>query len=220
MTFAEMRAETFRRLREAASAPVFWTVDEVDTALNDGYAELSDASEWYEQVFDITLLNDRPYYDLRTVLGPDFLAIKPAFDVQTNRWLLPTSVRQFDAHDRRWEHVTGEPQRLLLHGLWWLGFWPRVQADTGGLIKQYYTALPPPMVEDDDEPGFPDPFHDGCIDYALADLWAQDAQTSFALIAWASYLQAEADLVGWVDDRAKPALRSGFGRGGTTGLAS
>ncbi len=209
MTFADMQAEVSRRLAEV-SGRVFWTAVDIATAINDGYAELSDAAEWNEQYLDIPLLTDRPYYDLRTVIGDTFLAIGPAFDRQTNRWLLPTTVRQFDAHDRRWERVVGEPQRLLTRGLWWLGYWPRIQSEIG-CIKQAYTALPDPLVNDFDEPGFPDAFHYGCVDFALADLWAQDGESTRAVAAWMTYLAAEAGLVAWVQGRAGDPTMEGYG---------
>jgi hypothetical protein len=231
MTLAEMEAETFRRLRLEA-VPVFWTAADVREALNEGYAELSDATEWYEQFVGLGILNDRPLYDLRTILGPSFLAIKPGYDEQTSRWLWATSIKQFDAHDRRWERIVGEPQRTFTRGLWWLGFYPRPHVprtvrparprwvalppadrlvQEAGVIKQYYTALPPPLVEDDDEPGFPESFHDGCIHFALTDLWAQDAESTRALKSWKDYLDTETRLQLWVDERASGPMNHVMG---------
>jgi len=204
-----MKAETFRRLREVASAPVFWTEDDVETALNAGYAELSDETEWFEQYLEIDLLTNRPYYDLFTIIGDSFLAIRPGFDEQTSRWLTPSSVKGLDARDTRWERVTGEPQRVVVRGLRWLGLYPRVQTEVG-TFKQYYTALPDPLVEDDDEPGFPETFHLGCVEFALTDLWAQDAETPHALEAWGRYLVLEAGLTAWVDGRASGPMAHGF----------
>jgi hypothetical protein len=209
MTKAELRAEIFRRLEESSTSPVYWTADDVDEAIDDAYAELSDASEWFEQYFEIELLNDRPYYDLRTVIGDSFLAIRPGFNEQTNRWMKPTAPRLMDRRDRRWETVDGEPQAILMRGLWWLGYWPRVQAD-GGLVKQYYVALPA-VLGDDDEPGFPESFHYGIVEFALTDLFVQDAETARALKAWAAYLAIEAGLLAWVAERATAATLSGFG---------
>lgn len=205
-----MQAEVSRRLAEAGGGRTFWSATDIADAVNLGYAEISDASEWYEQYLEIELLANRPWYDLRTVVGSSFLAIRPAFDVQTNRWLIPTAVSQFDAHDRRWERVTGEPQRVATQSLWWVSYWPRVQQDSG-LIKQYYTALPPPLVRDDDEPGFPVMFHDACVDFALSDLWAQDGETAFALAAWQTYLTGEAGLTQWVAGRGGDPLRQTMG---------
>ena len=208
MTFAELKAEVSRRLAEV-SGRVFWTDDEIAAAVNAGFMELSDSSEWNEAYLDIDLLNDRPWYDLRFLIGESFLSLKPAFDRQTNRWLLHSAVRQLDAHDRRWERVTGEPQRILLRGLWWLGLFPRIQSEVGSL-KVYHTALPAPLVDDEDEPGFPETFHYAIVDFALTDLWAQDAEAAYALTAWKAYLDGEAGLIAWVENRAADPMLRGF----------
>ncbi len=209
MTFLQMRDEVKRRLAQTGR-PVFWSDTEINDALNNGYMELSDASEWFEGHQDIDLLVDRPYYDLWSIIGADFLTPAAAFDYQTNRWLLPTSGRQFDAHDRRWERVTGEPQRMIMQGLRWMGYWPRIQTAVGS-IKQYFKAIPPLLCADADEPGFPATYHNAIIDFAMTELWAQDAETGFALAAWAQYLKGETDLVSWVAERASDATMHGYG---------
>jgi hypothetical protein len=216
MTLAALRAEVRRRVLEVAGAPVFYTDADIDVALNSAYAELSDSSEWYETWQDIDLLNNRPYYDARTLLGDALLAPGAAFNRTTNRWLLPTSIGELDRHDRRWERVVGTPSRIIVRGLWWLSYWPRVQAATG-TIKQYFTALPPALVNDTDEPGFPETFHNALVDGALVDLFSQDAEATWALTAWATYLKTEADLIQWVSERASSAAIHGFG--GTAGVS-
>lgn len=208
MTYAQIKTEIRRRLAEATPG-VVWTDADVAEAANLGYAEISDATEWHEAWVDIALLNDRPYYDLRRLIGEAFLSIAPAFDRQTNRWLIPSAVRQLDAHDTRWERVTGEPMRIFLRGLWWLGFYPRIQSDVGR-IKQYYTSLPDPLVNDTDVPGFPETYHGGVVDFALTDLWAQDGETALALAAFQAYLKTEADLLAWRDGRAGGPMLNGF----------
>ncbi len=212
MTFLDLKTEITRRLFEV-SARVFWTDGDIADAVQLGYAEISDETEWYEQWADLALLNDRPYYDLFTILGPSFLAVKPGFDRQTNRWILPSIVRQLDAHDRRWERVTGEPQRSFTRGLRWLGFYPRIQTEAG-LIKQYYTALPPAFVNDTDTPGFPVTYHYGIVAFALTDLWSQDGETQLALAAWQQYLEFEQGLTAWVQGRASGPLMRGFAGSG------
>lgn len=208
MTKDEMRAEVSRRLAEGTTR-VFWTQDDVDDAIDEGYAELSDATEWNEEYVTVDLLNDRPYYDARTVIGADFLAIGPAFNITTNRWLEPSAVRHFDRSDRRWETATGEPQRMYTHGLWWFSYWPRIQSDLG-TIKQYYISLPEPFADVSAEPGFPEAFHIGCVHFAMADLWIQDGETQLALAEWALYLDVEARLTEWVNARTNDAMMHGL----------
>lgn len=208
MTKGEMRAEVARRLAEVGGR-VFWSDDDINTAVNDGLMELADATEFNEASLEIDLREDRPFYDLRTLVGPTFLSLKPTFDPQTNRWLIPSSVAQMDTRDRRWEYVTGEPQRIFMRGLWWLGLFPRIQAEVGSL-KLYHTALPAPLDDDADEPAFPDTFHMGCVAFAVADLWAQDGETARCLVAWAEYLVVEAQLDAWVQGRAAAPLMHGI----------
>lgn len=199
--FAELKDEVYRRLRESPVAPTYFTRVDIEEALNEAYAEMSDATEWYERVLTIDLLHDHAYYDLRTVIGDDFLAAGEAFNLDTQRWLIPSTPQGMDVEDRRWEKQTvGLPQRLLPRGLWWLGYWP--MGGAVGSIQQYYWALPPAMVKDDDEPGFPMLFSQGLVELALTDLWASAGESALALAAWERYLAIEADLHAWVVARA------------------
>ena len=211
MTFAEQQAMASRRLGEGSSR-VFWTLTDVKTALNAGYMELSDQTEWCESYLEIDLLNDRPWYDLNAIIGENILSLRPAFNETTNRWLRMTPPSTLDRGDRRWERVTGEPQRMLRRGWRWLGLWPRVQGDAG-IVKLYHTVLPDPMVEDDDEPGFPSQFHMGCVDWAVSDLWAQDGEAMQAELAWNAYLDNERGLTAWVQHRAGDPWRPAVGAG-------
>lgn len=207
MTFAEMQTEVFRRLREASCSGVYFSTYDIQDAINAGYMEASDATEWLEEYLEIDLLKARPYYDLFTLIGCNFLSIKPIFDEGSNRWLRPSNVRGLDNCDRRWERVVGTPQRFVLRGLRWLGLFPRTNADSG-VEKLYYTRLPEPLCADDDEPGFPEAYHTLCVDFALADLWAQDAESKLALGAWGDYLEGEGKLQLWVNGReARPLTR-------------
>ena len=213
MTFAQLTDAVLRRLAETPSAPISFTRAEVQTALNDGLAELADASEWYETYRTIDLLDTRPYYDARDVLGDDVLTIGAAYNDQTSRWLIPSAIRELDGHDDQWESVVGEPERLIQRGLWWLGYWPRIGSDAG-TVKQYFTALPANLDEDLDEPGFPDALHEGAIEFALADLWAQSGEATNAVNAWTRYEAYEAALTAWVQHRAAVPMVKGHAQSG------
>lgn len=208
MTFAELKAEVFRRLEEAASAPVFWTDADVALALNDGYQEISDATEWCEDIFTLALLRERPYYDVRFLTPRPVLRLTAAFNNQTQRWLTPCVPTDLDAGYRRWETVTGEPTHQMVRGLWFLGLWPMADEEHGS-IQQHFTTLPASLRLAADEPGFPETVHYGLVEYALADLWAQDAEATKATTAWQTYLAFEAALMDWVQGRAAVPLVHG-----------
>jgi hypothetical protein len=207
VTFGQIKTIVFRRLRESSSSPVFWTEADVEQAINDAYMELSDEAEWNETSKTVALCAARPYYDVRTMLGPKALTVGRGFNRQTNRWLIPTVPRDLDPFDPRWERVTGEPQRVMVRGLFWFGYWPLAQSD-GGEADQFFTELPDPLEADSDEPGFPESLHEALVEGALADLWSQDGEPELALKAWQTYLAYEGRLVAWLNDRlAAPQVR-------------
>lgn len=212
MTRAELRADLARRLEEAVGSPVFVSTDDLDAALAEAYADLSDATEWYEIWRPVRLCHTRPYYDVRTVFPDDeILTPTRAFNEQTNRWLVPDTPVGLDRGYRRWEQVYGQPERMTVRGLFWFGYWPIVAAETG-TVKQYATALPPALT-DEESPGFPDVFHRGLVEHALADLLPQFGEVTKALEAWTAYEAYEQGLDAYVQGRGAVPQVQGFGDG-------
>lgn len=204
-----MKTEVFRRLSESTDLPVMWQEEDVALALNEGYMEISDATEWYETFQVIDLLDNQPYYDLRTVLRKGLLRIGAAFNVTTSRWLVPAYAVDLDRGDRRWFQRHEEPDHVIMRGLWWLCYWP-IKEGASGQIKQYYRALPSPLSESTDEPGFHNQFHEALISYAIADLFAQDGETDLAWQNWKEYEEYEAKLRAFTTSRNRIPMNHGW----------
>lgn len=208
MTFGEMKAEVFRLLRESSSSPVMWAEADVEQALNEGYMELSDETEWYERYQTVEILDKQPYYDARTLFRHPFLRISAAYNFQTSRWLIPASPQEFDRSDRRWQERNAEPEFFFTRGLWWLCYWP-VKPVNSGTIKQYYKALPPALAEEDDVPGFHSSLHYALVEYALADLYSQDGEPSMTWEHFKRYMEYEAKMSDQTGNRNKIPLAHG-----------
>lgn len=199
MTRGEIKAEVVRRLRESSSSPVFWSSTDVENAVDEGYAEISDVTEWFETYTDILELPAyTPVFDIRQFTQYEFLVAGPAYNYNTSRWLTPEVPRTFDLADRTWENRIAEPEFLMMRGLFWLTYWPF----TPRLIKQYYKAIPARFTSDSQEPEFPEQFHYGLVEYALFDLWAQDVEADLAYASWREYQRYEKDLGSFVNGRA------------------
>lgn len=210
MKFSEMKTEVFRKLNESESSPAFWSEADVEEALNEGYAEMADATEFYERYCNIPMLSGRTYYNLKNILPDTFLSPRRCWNTVTSRWLRPSDTREQDFHTYvQWELTFGQPQAYLMRGNWWLGVWPRPDADDREL-RFYYSAIPPEMSDDDDEPDFPREFHPGVVDYALYDLTAQDKEPKKALALWASYLGHEKGLRQYANERIAYDRMSGL----------
>lgn len=67
MNFLEMRTEVFQRLRTSAASSIYWSVADVNRALNDGWEDLADYTEWYEVLSRISLISGHTYYDMRNL---------------------------------------------------------------------------------------------------------------------------------------------------------
>ena len=208
MTFGEMKAEVFRRLRESSESPVMWTETDIAVALNEGYMEISDESEWYEKWQVIDLLDNQPFYDVRTLLRHPFLRIGAAYNNQSSRWLIPTSAAELDKGDRRWQMRVEEPGYYFVRGLWWLQYFPYKGIESG-TIKQYYKALPPVLEDDSDEPGFHESHHYALVEWALADLYAQDAEVDLAWSHFKQYVEYELKITGHTVNRLQVPLMHG-----------
>src|SRR5687767_16033928 len=121
MTFLEMQGEVFRRLEESSGTPIFWTLAQVKEALNKGYREISDETEWYETTDTVALTADVYVYDLTSELSPLPLTVKACWNDQTDRWMTPTTVRRLDEQGNfKWETAVGEPDMWYMRGHHWL----------------------------------------------------------------------------------------------------
>jgi hypothetical protein len=198
MNFAEMQAEVRIILNEATAN--FWSDADIQDSLNEGYEEISDATEWYERMTNIPLWSGRTYFDLRELLSDELIAPRRAVSVQTDKWLSPSSVRTQDGKYRQWERNFGDPDVMFMRGLWWLGWHPKPSAD-GGFVRLYFSALPPEMSSDTDEPAMPEEYHLGLVEYAAYDLLAQDAEVKKALYHWQQYMGYESKLREYVQGR-------------------
>ncbi len=203
MNFGEIKTEVFRRLNESSSSPVFWTEADVEESINLGYQELADVTGFYERHVTMDLLSHRTYYDMRFIAEDTWLGPRRIFNNQTSQWLIPGSVNDHDAELVMWENVTGEPQRFFMRGTWWLGLWPKPNADSG-TIRVYFAGTPADFTVAEQEPDFPLEFHEGLIEYGVYDLLAQDAETAKALEHWKVYRVYEAGLKQWMDKRLLP----------------
>lgn len=210
MTLGELREEILRRLREASDgSEVFWRDTDVEYAINEAYMEISDATEWNEKWQIVDLLVDRPYYDARTLMRDECLVLGPAFNLTTNRWLTMTTTWHLDLRDFWWESRMEEPEYVVTRGLWWVKYWPHRNSEDGR-VKQYYIAVPDPLEDEDDEPGFHRNFHYGLVEYVLWDLFAQDGEYSLAYAAWKEYLTYEAKLSRYVEQRNAIPMSNGW----------
>jgi len=201
VTFLELQTEVFRRLEEDSSSPDFHTLQKIKDSINEGYEEISEATEWYETNLNISLTTST-YYDLSSLTTRPFLSLSRVFNNQINQWLVTTDYRELDNQFPMWEANTGEPTKILMRGAWWLGLYPKAPA-ASGTIKLYHTGMPAALSADGDTPGFPQEFHPALLDYATYDRLCHDRQFDKAMQYWQAYQQGEQKLAEYVRSRIR-----------------
>lgn len=199
MTFLEMQTELQRRLDET-SAGVFWLLAQQKEAINDGYFDLSDSTEWAETSENEAFTTSNNY-DLSSVLANTPLTVHRVFNNTTNRWMQPATVRDWEARDVRWEDQTGNPDEFTIAGLYWLRVKPKLASATGTMAV-HYTYVPSALSADGDTPGFPSEFHPALVEYALYDLLCQEREFDKAVPYWERYVAYRERLRRYVQDRA------------------
>ncbi len=204
MNFRELQTRIRRRLNEAGVT--YFTDDDIKSSINEGYQELADATEFYEREAMIRMIKGHTYYNLIYNLEDTFLSPRRAQNVTTQQWLEPTTTLELDRHTySSWETVRGEPQKHWLRGNWWYGVFPKPTSESVGM-RLIYTAIPPQMEDDDEEPEqIPLEFHLGIAEYAESDLYAQMRETKKALAHWQRFETFVDRLKAYVEGRTQRA---------------
>lgn len=215
MTFAELIAETFRRIGESQTTPVYWSLADVKDALNEGYLDFCEQTRCYEREAEVECVSRVSLMDLRTAFPYPVLGIRRLYGRDFNAPLVPTTVKALDDRDNRWEMARGVVRRYFVRGLYWLGLYP--VPDGRQKFRVSITSLPDRMVEDADEPQIPIQCHEALIHYAVYDLKIQEDEMAEAMRSWEDYLKLLAVGVKYVGDQIRTPRTFIMGDGGRQG---
>lgn len=180
---------------------MFFTDEDIRSAINEGYADLADSTEFYERYANLTTCDRRLYYNLLEILPDTFLSPRRVYNTTRNAWLVPSSPQELDHSTvRQWELTAGSPERMFLRGNWWIGLWPK--AGPGEVMRVYYTAIPPAMEDDADEPeDMPEEYHSALSDFALVELFGPRREVAKVQKAWKAYSERRDSLRAYVNSR-------------------
>lgn len=210
LTLSDIRSRV--RTRFEAASTTRWSNADVNAAINDGLAELSEATGYYERWKSVPLKGGRTYYDLRAIPSETHLSVTAVWHESGNRWLAPINWR--DLTYEEWEETAGLPISWFVRGYCWLGLWPHPSADLDEWVRVYYTAVAPELEDDGEEPvQLPDEFVPALEEYAIYELQQRDGETEKALYWWGKYKEREEALRRHMAERVTTARIGSIGRG-------
>jgi hypothetical protein len=188
LTLSDIRSRV--RTRFEAASTTRWSNSDIDAAINDGLAELSEYTRYFERTVSMPLKAKRTYYDIRGLTPEQPLSVTAVWHEPGVRWLTPINLSDIGINE--WEETTGNPTAWFMRGLWWLGVWPHPSEDTGEFIRIYYTGVAPSLTEDGQEPRqLPDEFVPALEEYAMYELQQREGETDKALYWWGKYKERE-----------------------------
>src|SRR5258706_15646817 len=141
----ESVAETLARVRDRlpSGSANFWDDQDLIDAYNCGLDELSEATEFYELSATIPRRKWHSLTDLRGILPDEVIRITAVWNLGSQRWMAPTTVRELDNMlGRGWEMNVDVSRYWFMRGLNWLGTYPRPGDDVSP-VRGYFSARHP-----------------------------------------------------------------------------
>jgi len=163
MTRLEIRRRVLQALNDAAIAPVFWSVDEINETIAEAQEALAEEALSLKRTFMVPRRAGVMIYNLDGI-GANIMAPTRIWLPDLHRRLGVWSLTDLDARHERWQAVTGDPW------VWWpidwrsFGLWP-VPATAGGILEVDCYVWPDVLPDDSARPEFPPADHEALVTY-------------------------------------------------------
>jgi hypothetical protein len=167
LTLGEMRARVYKLLGENPDAPVYWTVAEVNYALNMAERWFALATLCIEREASLALTSGQTFYT--TVSEETGLTgyLVPLAVTESSKRIKPDTAHALDARNRTWRNDTGTPTSYLAMGANLFAVHP-TPSSGGVTLGLTFAGEPTGMTVDTDVPDIPGDRHPALVDWAYA----------------------------------------------------
>ena len=196
-------SEQKQRLRNYFGNDVYYTDDDLQASIDDGYQEIC---AYTGLLLKSTILNftaNKTYYDMRTLI-PDYLGVVAIFNEAIKRWMLPSSIRKFDEQRIDWETAAGVPYYFAPVSHRYVAIYKKPIVANYGRMFVFYRATAPDTAGTDDVFLLPGDHQFVLEDYSIADLEEQNQEWGKAAVRVQSYKERLDRLRIWVRNKRIP----------------
>ena len=168
MTRQEIRDRILLALNESPTAPVFFSLGEVDDIIDEAAEIISEEVTQIRRTAYLPRRRGVSWYNIFD-FAPDLMTIYRVWLPDDETRLEYISMRRLDALRQKWMQVSSDSP----------DFWYSVSWDTMGIyptpttgedfLRVDYLAWPPEMVDDNDEPEFDEEIQDAMVLYGVYD---------------------------------------------------
>jgi hypothetical protein len=183
MTRSEIRLRALAALNDPDG--VATTASQVATSINEALEVLAEETSAITRTAYLALQPGTGYYYLDGI-APDLLAPLRIWGHPRETRLTPISMVELDDYMRTWPTATDTPRAWFPVSWDLLGIWP-VPSAGGGVLRIDYAAWPRPLLDDDDEPEWPQADHDALVEYAVLEGLLQRWDARAAVEWWTRF---------------------------------
>lgn len=199
MTRSELRTRILDALNEDADSPVFWSTAQIDTIIDEASEVMAEEAQSIRRSAFISREPGKLFYSTRGI-ADDVMAIYRVWATDLNRRLVAVSAGQLDDQNETWQSVTGDPEYWFPLSWDLFGIYPHPSSG-GGILRIDYFGWPRTLMDDDDEPEFREPDHDGLVLYGVYDGLLKQWNLQRALEIFSRFVER------WMDAKERAGVR-------------
>jgi hypothetical protein len=164
MTRDELTTRILTALNDSPTDPIFWSLDEIHDTIQDGQEILAEECQALRRTVFVPWRPGAMLYSLGSVAG-DVLAITRIWRSDTHERLLATTLTALGPEP--WMTQPGPAARVWYPMSWHaFGVYPHA-GEGSGSFEVDYLSWPSPLLDDGDEPAWPEPDQDGLVSYGV-----------------------------------------------------
>jgi len=186
MNRQEIRTRILESLNESASSPVFFSIAQIDEAINEGMEILAEEANAIKRTAFTALRPATTYYYTQGI-ATDMMAPYRIWLTHLDRRLVAISMADLDARRERWIRTSGDPEYWFSISWNLFGIYP-APASGGGVMRIDYLAWPRPMLDDSDEPEFLLADRDSLVLYGVYDGLLKMLDFSRAMLVFSEFI--------------------------------
>ena len=187
MNRSDIRQRILEGLNDSATSPVFWSTTQIDTIIDEAQEVLAEEIRAIRRSVHMPMVDGAAFYSSRA-LGDDVMSIYRIYLREDARRLTAVTLGELDARNRVWMSVEGDPWNWCPISWDLFAIYPH-PATGGGFLEVSYLAWPPSLLDDSDEPEFPEADHDGLVLYGIYDGLMKQWDAAKALNIFALFME-------------------------------
>jgi hypothetical protein len=166
---------------------VFYSTDDLNDSIQDGYAEVAAVTGCIFKATTINLVDNLTYYDFGNLIS-DYLGVTAIFNPTTKQWLNPTNLRVLEELRDDWELAIGNPFLFWPINFRYVAIYPK-PVTTSGILYIFYRATAD-VLSGLATPQIPEEYQGVLESYVTCDLQEQAEEFTKAQIEFKSYVES------------------------------